>query len=213
VDFEGELTTVLPADLPNRTELIRKATLHLERIREANERFNLTRITSPREAAIKHVLDSLMPWKLFANASHVLDAGTGAGFPGIPLALVLPSVRFTLTESIGKKALFVERIIDELGLQNARILARRAEDVLRSERVDVLTARAVAPIARSVDLFGRGLRSGTQARFYKGPDARTEISEARTELLRHKLKADVIFEYKLPDALGTRAIVEMKVRS
>src|SRR6516225_6634222 len=107
--FENELHEVLPADLPERESVALECGKHLQFIEEANRQFNLTRITSPREAAIKHVLDSVTPWRLFANVGRVLDAGTGAGFPGIPLALALPGVRFTLSESIQKKARFVEQ--------------------------------------------------------------------------------------------------------
>src|SRR5580658_7776423 len=105
-------------------------------IEEANRHFNLTRITGPKEAAIKHVLDSVMPWRLFAGTRHVLDAGTGAGFPGIPLALVLPETRFTLAESIRKKARFVESALGELKLPNAGITPRRAEDLAGAEELN-----------------------------------------------------------------------------
>src|SRR4051794_229471 len=94
--FADELNRVLPPDLPHRETVICAASKHLALIVEANRHLNLTRITTPREAAVKHVLDSVMPWRLFLGLRHVLDAGTGAGFPGIPLALVLPETRFTL---------------------------------------------------------------------------------------------------------------------
>src|SRR5689334_1873464 len=109
--FEQALEDVLPAELPNRDVVVTKAAAHLRLIEEANRQFNLTRITGAREAAIKHVLDSVLPWRLFAGFGTVLDAGTGAGFPGIPLALALPEVRFTLAESIGKKARFVQSAV------------------------------------------------------------------------------------------------------
>src|ERR1041385_9153622 len=93
MEFADELNLVLPADLPGRETVVCGAAKHLALIVEANRHFNLTRLVTPREAAIKHVLDSVMPWRLFLGARHVLDAGTGAGFPGIPLALVLPETR------------------------------------------------------------------------------------------------------------------------
>src|SRR6516165_5269101 len=102
VTFAGELRRILPPDLPHRDSCIDGAARHLDLIVEANRHFNLTRIVSPREAAIKHVADSLMPWRLFSGAGHVADAGSGAGFPGIPLALALPETRFTLLESTQK---------------------------------------------------------------------------------------------------------------
>ncbi len=130
MEFEQLLQEVLPADLPNRELVVQKGAAHLTLIVEANRHFNLTRIVSPREAAIKHVLDSVVPWRLFAGARHVLEAGTGAGYQGIPLALVLPDTRFTLAESIQKKARFVESALVSLALPNASITAQRAEELV-----------------------------------------------------------------------------------
>src|SRR5579875_1738665 len=103
MQFEDELARFLPPDVPNRESLIRKAAQHLQLIAEMNEHMNLTRLVNPREAAIKHVYDSIAAWPCFCDAHRVLDAGTGAGFPGVPLSLVMPEVQFTLSESIQKK--------------------------------------------------------------------------------------------------------------
>ena len=105
--FADELRELLPADLPLRDEVASKAARHLDLIVEANQQFNLTRIVSPREAAIKHVVDSVTPWRLFKNSDRIADAGSGPGFPGIPLSLALPEARFTLLESTQKKARFL----------------------------------------------------------------------------------------------------------
>ena len=128
-----------------------------------NEHMNLTRITSPRDAAIKHVLDSVIPWKLFVGAKRVMDAGTGAGFPGLPLALALPDLRFTLVESTGKKARFVESVIADLGMPNVRVLSLRVEDVAKSEPFDIVTARAFAPISKALKFIGPTLKKGGRA--------------------------------------------------
>jgi 16S rRNA (guanine527-N7)-methyltransferase len=209
VSFAEELASLLPHDLPNRADVVRKGAAHLELIVEANRSFNLTRITSPREAAVKHVLDSVLPWRLFADAREVLDAGTGAGFPGIPLAVVLPSVRFVLSESTGKKARFVEQAVALLGLSNAAVRGSRAEEILRSARADIITARAVAPISRAASLLGPALKQGGRALLYKGPDAEAEIAEAAAELRKWKLRCEVVERYELPDAFGSRTIVSM----
>ena len=209
MEFEEELNQVLPADLPDRAEVVRKAARHLAMIVEANQYLNLTRITSPREAAIKHVLDSLLPWRLFAGAKHVLDAGTGAGFPGIPLALVLPDVRFTLAESIQKKARFVESAVGALELSNVSVAARRAEEWARDTRADIITARALAPLARTLELLKPALKNGARALLYKGPDAAQEIAEAVREASRMRARIHVAQRFELPDALGLRTIIEI----
>jgi 16S rRNA (guanine527-N7)-methyltransferase len=208
--FEEELNAVLPADLPNRETVVGGTARHLELIVEANKYLNLTRIVTPREAAIKHVLDSVIPWRLFAGAGHVLDAGTGAGYPGIPLALVLPETCFTLAESIQKKARFVESALAELKLANVKVTPRRAEELTG---VDVITARALAPIPRVLSLFRPALKAGTKILLYKGPDAELEIAEAASEARKLRVRMEVVMRYDLPDSLGTRTIVQLAVQT
>jgi 16S rRNA (guanine527-N7)-methyltransferase len=174
---------------------------------EANEYMNLTRIVSPREAAIKHVLDSLMPWSLFARAKHVLDAGTGAGYPGIPLALVYPEIRFTLVESIQKKARFVESAIGALKLPNVTVAARRVEEL--GKGVDIVTARAFAPLDKALEYLAPALKSGATALLYKGPDAANEISAANRILKKLHANAEALMTYELPEASGSRTIVSV----
>jgi 16S rRNA (guanine527-N7)-methyltransferase len=210
VSFAGELRELLPAGLPFREECIEGAARHLELIVEANQHLNLTRIVSPREAAIKHVVDSVLPWRLFEDAEHVADAGSGAGFPGIPLALVLPRVRFTLLESTQKKARFLESVVRELKLAHVEVRAERVEDWLKTHRAAMVTARAVAPLNRGAALFAPGLRGGGRVLFYKGPDAAAEIAEAAAETAKRQLRLRIIERYELPDAMGARTIVEMK---
>jgi 16S rRNA (guanine527-N7)-methyltransferase len=203
--FRAELDSVLPSDLPNRENVVIKAAQHLALIVEANQYLNLTRITTPREAAIKHVLDSVIPWRLFANAHTVLDAGTGPGFPGIPLSLVLPDTQFTLAESNQKKARFVETALAALELPNVAVSPRRAEEL----QAEVITARALAPISRAVGLFGAQLKKRSRIVLYKGPDIEEEIAEAAAEIRKQRVNVHVISKYELPDALGTRTIVEI----
>jgi 16S rRNA (guanine527-N7)-methyltransferase len=176
---------------------------------EANQHFNLTRILDPREAVIKHVLDSIFPWRLFAGAKHIADAGSGAGFPGIPLALVIPDTRFTLLESTQKKAAFIASAIEALELSNAEALPERAETYLASHSIDVITARAMAPLSRAIPLFAPALRKGARVLMYKGPDAQNEILEAQREPKNRKWNMRVVFEYELPESLGSRRIVEI----
>lgn len=203
VSFADELARVLPSDLPNRDRFIEKSARHLEMVKTVNEYMNLTRIVDPKEAAIKHTLDSVLPWRHFQHAARVIDAGTGAGFPGIPLAIALPHVRFTLAESIQKKARFVETVVEELDLHNARVIAGRAE--LIASTPEIVTARAVAPLDRLLENFSKFLRDGAQLLLYKGPDAASElagIADART-------KAHILDRFELPENCGVRTIVSV----
>jgi 16S rRNA (guanine527-N7)-methyltransferase len=207
--FENELNDVLPADLPHRAFVVAKTAEHLRLIEEANRQFNLTRITSPREAAIKHVLDSVMPWRLFEGAQSVLDAGTGAGFPGIALALVLPEVKFILSESIQKKARFVEQAVAALPITNVTVSSRRAEELLHEYPVEIVTLRAVAPLIRVIPLFSRPIQEGARILAYKGPDVEQEMAEAAQEAQKRKVKMQVVMRYELPDGQGSRTIVAL----
>jgi 16S rRNA (guanine527-N7)-methyltransferase len=213
VTFEEELHQVLPADLPHRENVARMAAAHLDLIEETNRQFNLTRIIDPRQAAIKHVLDSVIPWRLFADAKNVMDAGTGAGFPGIPLALVLTGTRFTLVESTRKKARFVESVLVKLGLSNVTVAAERAEDLAGKGKMEIITARAVAPIPKVLALFGPALKTGaaTGAKLllYKGPDVEQEMAEAAEDAAKRRVRMRVLMRYELPDASGIRTIVEI----
>lgn len=207
--FSRELANFLPADIPHREEVIQKCARHLDLIVEANRHFNLTRITDPREAAIKHVIDSVLPWRLFESTRRILDAGTGAGFPGVPLSILMPDTELTLCESVGKKARFVESVVEELQLKNVQVSATRAEEVLRNKRAEVITARAVAPISRAVDLFLPALKQGSKLILYKGPDSEAEIRKAESELRNARVAARIVDRYELPQSMGARSIVEL----
>jgi 16S rRNA (guanine527-N7)-methyltransferase len=211
VAFEDELNQVLPPDIPHRELVILKSAGHLELIVEANKTLNLTRILSPREAAIKHVLDSVIPWQLFVAARHVLDAGSGPGFPGIPLALVLPGTRFTLAESIKKKARFLDAASTKLELPNVTVAPERAEDLWKGSGIDLITARALAPIPRALGLFASALKAGRKILLYKGPDADQEIEESAKDAARLRARLEVVMRYDLPGSLGSRTIVQIDI--
>lgn len=207
--FEQPLNQVLPHDLPHRDDLITKGARHLELVVEANKIMNLTRIVDPLDAAVKHVLDSVTPWRRLAGVKTVLDAGTGAGFPGTPLAIVLPHVHFVLSESIQKKARFVSSVVETLGLANVTVTAERAESFLGKKHAQIVLARAVAPIAKAVELFAPAIKRGTRLLLYKGPDVSTEIGEAQPLLKRAEISARIVQRYELPNELGARTLVEL----
>ncbi|MBY0505283.1 MAG: 16S rRNA (guanine(527)-N(7))-methyltransferase RsmG [Bryobacteraceae bacterium] len=209
MSFSAELSALLPSDLPQRDRCIQLCAQHLDRIVEANRTMNLTRILGEREAAIKHVVDSVMPWQLFKNAKRVADAGTGAGFPGIPLAVVLPETQFFLLESVGKKARFVQSAVAALELPNVAVLPLRAEEWLQKQRVDLITLRAVAPIEKAIPLLANALKGGTRALLYKGPDVENEIEQAREVARQRRVQVRIVERYTLPDGQGSRTIVQL----
>ncbi|HEY79050.1 MAG TPA: 16S rRNA (guanine(527)-N(7))-methyltransferase RsmG [Dehalococcoidia bacterium] len=126
-----------------------------------NKRINLTRITNPQEVPVKHFLDSLTITLAFSRplpdtGLRVIDVGSGAGLPGIPLKLLLPGIRLVLLEATRKKAAFLEHIRDRLGLENTEIVIGRAETVGHDSRYreafDLVLSRAVARLPALVEL-------------------------------------------------------------
>jgi 16S rRNA (guanine527-N7)-methyltransferase len=126
--------------------------LLLSLLLEWNKSINLTGITEPSEVVSKHFLDSLTVLEYIpATAKTLIDVGSGAGFPGLPIAITRPDIKVTLLESIAKKVNFLEECIDKLNLENVESMVGRAEDAARlpelREQFDVATARAVAHLS------------------------------------------------------------------
>ena len=123
-----------------------------------NGAFNLTAIRDPREMVTKHLLDSLAMHRfvdpLVASGGALADLGTGAGLPGIPLAIVKPGLRVTLVESAGKKARFMRQAIRELGLADARVAESRIEALNEPGAYAAITARALATLPLMLELGG-----------------------------------------------------------
>jgi 16S rRNA (guanine527-N7)-methyltransferase len=206
VRFEEELAHILPADLPNRQRLIDLGAQHLRLITAANQYMNLTRITDARDAAIKHVYDSIAPWKYFASSDVVLDTGSGAGFPGVPLAIILPHVRFILSESVRKKAAFLQSAVEQLKLENVEVAPQRAEEIALKQPAITITARAVAPLPKLIGLFAKALGRGARMLLYKGPEVEQELAQ----VARRHIRAEILWRYELPDSLGLRTIVQIQ---
>ena len=152
---------------------------------EWNARINLTAITGPLEVATRHFLDSLtvvlgVPAALRAGAPSVLDVGSGAGFPGLALAIAFPAWRVTLLEATGKKVRFLETVIADLGLTNAQALTGRAEDVARRPgyraAYDVVTARAVAALPTLLEYCAPCARVGGWLILPKKGDLAVELA-------------------------------------
>ena len=151
----------------------------------ANARMNLTRVPDdPREAVDRNYIDSLSPLERLRGAATCVDVGSGAGFPGVPLAIFLPKTRFVLMDSLNKRVEFLRGAIAALSL-NAEAVCLRAEDAGRGayrEAFDAATARAVAPLNALCELMLPLVRVGGMAVALKGPGAAAEAEEARGAL-------------------------------
>ncbi|MBI3159630.1 MAG: 16S rRNA (guanine(527)-N(7))-methyltransferase RsmG [Chloroflexi bacterium] len=151
---------------------------------EWNTRINLTAIHEPNEVRVKHFLDSLSCAQAFATVpGSLVDVGTGAGFPGLVLKVLYPAMRLTLVESVSKKATFLEHIVQELGLTDVTILARRAEEVgqdpTHREQYEWAVGRAVAQLPTLAEYLLPLVRIGGWMLAQKGESGRREAREAR----------------------------------
>lgn len=183
-------------------EIERLAT-HLDMLLEANERFNLTAIRDPAEAWTRHVADSLslVPFVAEAGARAVVDLGSGGGFPGVPLAVAMPDVHFMLVESVGKKARFLQEVVQRLGLPNVTVRQTRAEEVAEfkgglRESFDAVVCRAVGGLASLVELSLPMLRVDGWLLAIKGEKAPEEIVAAERAL--HELHGEVVATHRTP---------------
>lgn len=150
----------------------------LQELERWNARVNLTAIREPEAMVAGHILDSLAVRPLL-EGRRVLDVGTGAGFPGLPLAIAEPGIEFVLLDSNGKKIGFVRHVIAELGLRNATAAHARAQDYAPGERFDTVIARALASIQKLLELAGHLLDKEGVLLALKGKHPAAELEQIR----------------------------------
>ena len=148
---------------------------HLDLLDEWNARMNLTAIRDRPSQLTKHLLDSLTV-RPYLRGERIADVGSGAGFPGIPLAIVEPHRQFTLIESTGKKCRFLEHVRDALELKNVAVVQSRAESYKPDMRFDTVLARAVGPVADLVKVAGPLVVGGGRLLAMKGRYPEQELA-------------------------------------
>ena len=160
--------------------------IYYRELNEWNARVNLTAITERDQVLVKHFLDSLSIAPLLGSASSLIDIGTGAGFPGVPLKIVFPHLRLTLLEATRKKLEFLRHIIGELQLQNTLAIQARAEDLghdpAHRAQYDCALARAVAELATLFEYSLPFVRIGGTFIAQKGVAVEDEIRRAERAL-------------------------------
>jgi 16S rRNA (guanine527-N7)-methyltransferase len=180
---------------------------------EWNQKFNLTAIRDVESIRVKHFLDSyscVQAWQ--ANPPlRLIDVGTGAGFPGLPLKIIYPQMHVTLVESVGKKAMFCQHIVSKLGLENIEVIKTRAEDIGQEkkhrESYDYAVARAVANLNVLSEYLLPLVKIGGSVLAQKGENAHAEAKSAEKaiKLLGGKLKQ--IIPVQLPNVADERFLV------
>jgi 16S rRNA (guanine527-N7)-methyltransferase len=184
---------------------------YLAALIEWNGRMNLVAGSTLADPTRRHLLDSLvLATALPAPPASLADVGSGAGLPGIPLAILWPQTQVTLIESIGKKADFLRHVAGSLPLPNVQVLSERAEaagqDRAYRERAEVVTARAVASLATLAELCLPLCRVGGRWLAPKGPDVRAEVQDSEEAV--HILGAELegVYDVLIPDE-PTRSLV------
>ncbi len=186
---------------------------------EKNKVMNLTAITEWEEVETKHFLDSLLikqvpDLKLGSESLKVLDLGTGAGFPGIPLKIVFPDLEITLVDSLKKRLHFLDEVICELGLEKIRTVHGRAEDIGRNpdyrEKYDLVVSRAVANLSSLSEYCLPLVKKGGKFISYKSTDIDIEYQKAGKAFNILGGKADPVIEIPLPYTDMIRSFVVVK---
>ena len=160
-------------------DVAERLALLLDELAKWNRKVNLTAIRDPEEMITAHLLDSLVAAPLIAGRT-VLDVGCGAGFPGLPLAIVEPERDFTLLDSNNKKIMFVQHAAGLLGLDNVTAVKSRGEDYAPGHRFDTVIARALAALPRLVEIAGHHVREDGVFVALKGRYPAEELEELTT---------------------------------
>ena len=176
---------------------------------EWNEKINLTAITEQSEVIEKHFLDSVLPYKEFDFEASVLDIGTGAGFPSIPLKILRPDLNITMLDSLNKRIVFLEEVINNLQLENITALHGRCEDMakmpLYRESFDIVTARAVAKLNTLSEYCIPFIKTNGKFIAYKSLDIENELIECKNAFNKLFIKHINTITYELTS--GTRNVV------
>lgn len=186
---------------------------YFELLVEWNEKMNLTAITEPQEVAIKHMIDSLSAWddERMKNVKSMIDVGTGAGFPGIPLKIYKPELKLTLLDSLNKRVKFLQTVVDELGLENVECIHARAEEGARNpklrEKFDLAVSRAVARLPVLAEYCLPFVKVGGVFAALKGMKFAEEAAEGEKALKVLGGAVAESVELRLPNLEDKRAVI------
>ena len=176
-----------------------------------NEVMNLTAITEPEQVAKLHLLDSLTVLRCAdLNGKTFIDVGCGAGFPGVPLSIACPEAKITLLDSLAKRMNWLQTVLPELGVSNARCVTARAEEAVATcrETYDFATSRAVARLNILLELTAPYVKVGGAVLAMKGSAAREELEEAKTAVKKLGLKVEKIQDFEIDGA--THSVIVLR---
>lgn len=184
---------------------------YFESLVSYNEKVNLTAITEKEQVFDKHFLDSILPIDEIKLNAKIVDVGTGAGFPSLPIKIVRPDVDLTMVDSLNKRVNFLNEITQELKIKTTNIHSR-AEDFAKTnrEKFDVAVARAVARLNTLLEYLLPLVKVGGIVLAYKGNSFKEEIDEAKNAMAVLGGEYEKTLHFELPNNEGERNIIVIK---
>ena len=187
---------------------------YMDLLLEWNEKINLTAITEIDDIIIKHFIDSMTIIKYLKENDRIIDVGTGAGFPGIPVAIMNSNFNITLLDSLNKRIMFLDEVFKKLEIKNIKTIHGRAEDFGQNnnnrEKYNVAVSRAVANLATLSEYLLPFVKVSGICICMKGPDAENEIEEAKFAIKEFGGKIEKVEKFMLPDSNMERNIIIIK---
>ncbi|RVU70452.1 MULTISPECIES: 16S rRNA (guanine(527)-N(7))-methyltransferase RsmG [Lactobacillus] len=192
--------------------------LYFQALITANEHVNLTRITAEEDVYLKHFFDSVTPLfsfeEIFKAGATLCDVGAGAGFPSIPMKILMPELKITIVDSLAKRLTFLKDLVAKLGLSDVTLVHGRAEDVGQNpqyrEKFDIVTARAVANMTVLSEYCLPLVKEGGYFVALKGPKAEAELDDSKKALQVLGGKALKEEELTLPNSDEERTLILVK---
>lgn len=179
-----------------------------------NEKINLTAIVDPKEIIVKHFIDSVTLSKYIPLGTTLVDVGTGAGFPGIPLKILRDDIDITLLDSLQKRISFLNIVIEELNFRGIRTMHSRVEEFSKSskyrEKYDIATSRAVANMSTLAEYLLPNVKVSGEVLAMKGSSVEEELSKAKNAISILGGEIQKVEEFKLPKTDIKRSIVVLR---
>ncbi|MBE5914369.1 MAG: 16S rRNA (guanine(527)-N(7))-methyltransferase RsmG [Pseudobutyrivibrio ruminis] len=211
-DYSYLKNTIIDWNLTLDDNQINQLDLFYEMLVEKNKVMNLTAITEFDEVIVKHFADSLSIGKVMpSNINTVCDLGTGAGFPGIPMAIAYPNIQFTLIDSLNKRIKFLQEVVDALGLKNVTLIHARAEEAGRNklyrEQFDLVVSRAVANISTLSEYCLPLVKLNGYFISFKSGDIKKEVSLSENAIQKLGGSMEEPIYFSLPDTDISRSFI------